>query len=62
MAQSCTVMAFRKRLRLRGFTNISIVQHGLFYHVSCIDPLGFPTEWGIAETRMIHAFLRRVRR
>ena len=62
MSQNCTVMAFRKRLRLRGFTDISIIKHGLFYHVSYVDPLsGQRLEFGIMENRMLHAYNRRVR-
>lgn len=62
MSQSNTVLAFRKRLCLRGFANISIIRHGDFYHVSFDDPLsGFRVEYGIRESRMINAFKRRVR-
>lgn len=62
MAQSTTVLAFRKRLRLRGFANISIIRHGDFYHVSFDDPLsGFRLEYGIKESRMQNCFKRRVR-
>lgn len=62
MAQSNDVMAFRKRLRLRGFANISIVNHGMFYHVIYDDPTsGWRLEFGITEDRMRRSFKRRVR-
>lgn len=62
MAQNNTVLAFRKRLRLRGFAHISIIRHGEFYHVSFDDPLsGFRVEYGIRESRMINCFKRRYR-
>lgn len=61
MSQPCVVNAFRKRLRLRGFRDISIISHGLFYHVSFIDPFGFPCDFGITETRMQHVFKSRIR-
>lgn len=39
MSQPCYVMAFRKRLKSFGYTNVSIVfSHG-FYVVSAIEPL-----------------------
>lgn len=62
MSQSTTVMAFRKRMRLRGYRDISIIRHGVFYHVSYIDPIsGYRLECGITESLMVQAFLRRVR-
>lgn len=62
MSQNTTVMAFRKRLRIRGYREISIVSHGRFYHVSYIDPIsGARLECGITEDRMFHVFKRRIR-
>lgn len=62
MSQNATVMAFRKRLRIRGYRDISIISHGRFYHVSYIDPITCARcECGITEELMYRAFKRRVR-
>ena len=40
MAQNCVVMAFRKRLKLRGYTDISICISGSDgYLISAVEPL-----------------------
>ena len=60
MAQNATVMAFRKRLAFRGYTNISIKKlkgyrgemHPNTYQITAIEPLGkYPiiTEYHITE-------------
>lgn len=63
MAQSTTVMAFRKRLKNHGYTNISIKeQRGYFakpdtYNIRAIEPLGktiIKVEYTITE--MHHSF------
>lgn len=44
MAQSCTVMAFRKRLKSYGYTEIEIIKiKGYYperYKIKAIEPLG----------------------
>lgn len=60
MSQDLSVMAFRKRLRLRGYRDIHIINHGRFYHVSYIEPVsGQVFEYGVTVSRMINSFNRR---
>lgn len=60
MAQSCTVMAFRKRLKSYGYTNIEITKirgHLDTYKVRAVEPLGktlITVEY--TTTEMNHSF------
>lgn len=60
MAQDLTVMAFRKRLRIRGYRDIHIINHGYFYSVSYVEPVsGQIFSYGVTANRMLHAFSKR---
>lgn len=62
MSQDLRVMAFRKRLRLRGYRDIHIKQHGYLYHVMYTEPVsGQVFEYGVTPVRMACAFKKRVR-
>lgn len=54
MSQDIVVMAFRKRLRLRGYTQISIKQ----LHVAAVEPLaGFGVQLEMSLSDM-HVAIR----
>lgn len=58
MAQSIVIMAFRKRLKKRGYSDISICWHEKkkLYKVTAVDPLaGKPVTAYRSEDWMAHA-------
>lgn len=60
MAQSNIVRSFRQRLLVRGFRSVHIVQHGLFYHVSYVDPVcGQLFEYGVTLGRLENCLNKR---
>ena len=69
MAQSTIIMAFRKRMKSFGYTNISIKRSsGLIkvggntiniYQVFALEPLGgLPVKVSLTEQEMYHKFRR----
>lgn len=62
--QSTTVMAFRKRLKSFGYSNVSILQKKKdgkvvlgFYVVTAVEPLaGNPVSAEYSVSRMAHSF------
>lgn len=60
MGQNCTVMAFRKRLRKRGYRDIHIMKSALsgLYEVSAVEPVFLQRVSGKMTEEIMYAKLK----